>query len=357
MRKKVFLFCKDPGGTAGIVPVFHALQREPGMTVHLFANGAAVQLLSKAGEQFTAVERNAQALSRYGIPDILITSMCSDGGVGRDLFPVVGGIARTVCLQDYWGGQLSLAFAKRVFWPDVICVNDRIGEAGVRKAWPTFDPKNIVQTGYPALDRYAGYDVDEVGMTGRALLGAHGHWPIVLFAGQLRHSAHALAELVACLNDIGEPVFLVAREHRLMRENAPEEMPTWEMALGGFKSGTVIDPTRADVQQSIAATTVVVSMYSTMLIEAAALRKQNISLLYPDYGMAEFLESTGGVYDEAPLASLGCSAKAANRTGLRQLLEAALTGHGLGLTAAQEKYFQLDGNNARRVVDAILRES
>ena len=101
----------------------------------------------------------------------------------------------------------------------------------------------------------------------------------------------------------------------------------------------------------IAASSVVLASYSTVLVEAAALRKSAIAVLYPD--TAEMYRELAGMW-EFPLVSLGCCAKATNREELCYLLQSAFGGD-LGLRENQEKIFRLDGQNARRVANFIDR--
>ena len=75
------------------------------------------------------------------------------------------------------------------------------------------------------------------------------------------------------------------------------------------------------LKEFIVLSTIIVSVFSTVLIEAAILRKQNISILYPGVGMALFQEAMGGELKEFPLVKVGSSAKATNRQMLCNLLE------------------------------------
>lgn len=78
----IWAICKDPGGTAGVIPVSRAL-RSLGREVLIIANGKAIELLKKDGESFVYGESAEQMLREYGSPELLLTSMCSKGGVGR----------------------------------------------------------------------------------------------------------------------------------------------------------------------------------------------------------------------------------------------------------------------------------
>jgi CDP-glycerol glycerophosphotransferase (TagB/SpsB family) len=281
--------------------------------------------------------------------------MCSAGGVGRDLVPLLRGKATIIALQDFWGARLWTDWADQKFRPDFICVNDLVGKSIILDAWPGFGGEQVVITGYPALDVYAGFDQEVAVAKVRSILSLPDNKPIILFGGQLQQSGEALSELVAALNEIGRNVCLIPRVHPRMKDNAPEEVPKWKEALLSFRKGHVIEDSSAcDPQLLIAASDIVVSMFSSMLVEAAVLRKPNISLLYPEVGMAQWLKETGGGMKEFPLTELGCSVKAANRRKLKLALQFMLDSHfDPGLKAAQERSFKVDGQNAERVAAFI----
>ncbi len=348
------MVCKDPGGLNGILPVLAELRRR-GRVPTLVVNGAATELLA-GKENFIAAESAQDLIAARGFPRVLVTSMCSNGGVGRDLIPLVRGRTRTVALQDFWGSRIAEWNDER-YRPEYIYVNDQIGKKILVRAWPDLAAgtanDRIRITGYPSLDKYAAYDADAAAYAARTMLGLTAGQPIVLYGGQVKRSGSVLAELVDVLNELRCDAHLVPRAHPRMHRDAPEEIPLWNAALERFTSGTVVaDSSACDLQSLIAAATVVVAMFSTILVEAAVLRKQNISVLYPEVGMAQFKEETRGIMDEFPLVELGCSAKASSRGELARLLADALRG-ALDRTDAQRRAFVLDGNNAARAADHI----
>ncbi len=349
----IWAVCKDPGGTAGILPVVDELTRR-GYQVQLFADGKAVDLLPAIGRTFTA-SSSAEMLMSQDIqrPQFLITSMCSGGGIGRDLVPLLHPDTTVVALQDTYGARLNTDWSESRYRPDFICVNDKVGADIVHRVWSDFDEKRISITGYPALDRYIDYNAQESAYTARLRLGLIQDKPIVVYCGQVDKAGQALRELVATLNTIERDVYLIIREHARMRDDAPSEIGHWQAAIAEFKAGTLISDTAMLATQTLlASATVIVSMYSTVLIEAAVLRKPNIALLYPCVGMQQFLSDTGHIMDELPSVILGCTAKASDSSELEQLLLKSFDNQ-LDLRAAQERYFCLDGLNARRVADLI----
>ncbi len=344
--------CKDTGGTAGIVPVVKAI-RSHGAQVELFANGKAVEILAGSGEVFVQAQ-SVETLLAMDYPKTLVTSMCSQGGVGRDLILYLRKSTQVVALQDYWAGYLYDAWRAPDYRPDYIIVNDGIGARLVEEAWPGFPSENIRATGFPALDKYAGYDVAAEASKVRLQLGIPPQGRIVLYGGQWQGSGSVLAEIVRALNELGDnSVYLIPRAHPAMGNNAPDELPIWQEAIKCFSGGILVDGSGFSTQQLLAASDVILSMYSTILVESATIRKQTISVLYPDAGLSLFRASTGNSMDVPPVVSLGCSTMAAGYEELCSQLKLALKGD-LGLTAAQVANFRLDGQNAERSARFIL---
>ena len=116
----------------------------------------------------------------------------------------------------------------------------------------------------------------------------------------------------------------------------------------------IADSSACTTPSLIRASTVVVSDFSTTLLEAILVRKPNISA-WTDSVRQAYQEEFGFVkhlMPEPPFVTLGCSAKATNRVVLGQYISDALNGK-LELITAQEKYFPLDGKNAKRAARFI----
>ena len=351
----IWAVCKDSGGTAGILPVVDALMMAS-HTVRLFADGKAIDLLPRLGRDFFACTSVDDVLSRYPNerPNLFLTSMCSGGGVGRDLVPHLRGVCPIVALQDTYGARLLTDWSEFRFRPDFICVNDEVGAHIVHEAWPDMPANRIKITGYPALDRYSGYNAADVAIKTRQTLQLESGKAIVVYFGQVARTGEVLQEVVVALNELRQDLYFIPRQHGRMVTDAPEQMSYWQAALADFKGGTLIKDTSAvETASLLASADVVLAMYSTVLTEAAVLRKQSIAVLYPDVGMQQFLTETGGVMTEFPLVRLGCTVKVSLRQELTDALIAAL-GRGLGLEANQSRYFLADGKNAQRVVESLI---
>ncbi len=336
-----------------MLPVFYKL-RELGKEVTLFANGKAVDLLPGIESDFKAYKSAEELLKdNLVLPEILVTSMCSKGGVGRDLVPMLRGLdIPTVALQDFWGSRLGTDWKDPQYWPECICVNDPVASKIVLKAWPDFSEERIQITGYPALDQYANYDSAQwVKM--RQKLGIVRNIPVILFAGQVQGTGDVIKTVIEALNKLEEEISLIIREHPRMRDDAPEEVTKWEKAIKSFNNGSLIESSSFDTSLVLAAADVVLGAFSTVLVHAAVLQKEVIAVLFPNQGMAEFKRQGGGFRDEFPLVSLGCAAQAEDQKDLLEILDKALS-EGLGFEKNQGQIFCLDGKNAERVVQKIL---
>jgi len=348
---KIWTVCKDPGGTNGIIPVNEELTK---MNHHarLVATGNALERLPLSKIKFYTLE---EALEIDLLPDIFITSMCQRGGVGRNLIPLMkaSGIP-VITVQDIWGGQLIPEWEDSKFRPDYICVNDEINTEAVRRAWPEFKEDKIITTGFPALDRYAGYDISSISERARSGLNIPKNGFVVLYCDQIDFAGDMVLEVIEALNKINnDNVYFIPRMHPRLKKESPEELPKWEKAMTKFSGGTLIKESQEySTSDIVAASDVVLSMFSTVNIEAATLRKPNICIMYPDMGMALYTKACGKVTDDFPLISLGCSKKVTTRRGLTEALDQSIFGD-LGLRHNQEKTFRLDGKNASRVADLV----
>lgn len=350
--KAIWLVCKDPGGTNVIVPVFEALKRE-GMSVVLIPNGKAVDLI-KSHLCSTAEWARSQVASDC-FPRALVTSMCSQGGLGRDLIPQLRCKCPIVALQDFWGGGLWGAWADLAYRPDWIVVNDDTGAKIVQDLWCEYQPDRIKAFSSPALDKYAAVETSVVGKAVREKLGMQDRYPIVLFAGQVQGTGHTLYELVHALNGLNSPVYLVPRFHPRMRDEAPEVYGDINRAVRYFRNGELWPFTDlCSTSELVQAATIVVAEYSTVLVEAAAVRRVPIAMLYPAEGMRRFHQAMGDRVQEFPLVSLKCAVKAQTRGELVSLLARGLSGQlNQELASHQDHFFKLDGQNATRVAEFI----
>lgn len=353
---------KDPGGWNAVVPIV-LLLRKLGHKVLLITNGKANQLAQAAGLEHVPCESAKEIMGVYGLPDLFLTSMCSNGGIGRNLIYWLrqAGVP-TVAIQDSWGARLY----KPDEWgllrdrPQYIVVNDEVGAQLVQQAWPEFNPKRIKQLGYAAHDKYADIDVKALTEAARQKLGLPSdNRPVILYGGQLDYTGRVLGELVDGLNTIGRSVTLIARPHPRMALDAPQEAEAWTTALEKFNCGRLITDSSSCTPQEIICLAgrsqgAVISIFSTMMVEAACLGIPAISLLFPETGRKAYKEASDGQIAEYPLVALGCCEAATNQVELQTLLEQLFIAGDLGLQIRQKTVFQPDGRNAERIGNFIL---
>ncbi len=327
------------------------LRKKSDVRLFLHEGGKGEGVLKNAGEQYEIAQNASRTVETEKLPDLLVTSMCSEGGLGRDLIPICRELGiPTAAIQDMWGMRMAVEYADAIYHPDLLCVNDVVGARIVNEVWET--SLMVAITGYPRLDALAHFDRTEAAEQGRQFLKITDDLPIVFYPGQIYHAGQTLRQIATALRITGAECHLVVSKHARMSEDlAPGENERWEIAQSLFHTITLTDFSR--VNEVISASAVVVGQYSTIQIDAAAMGKQVISVLYPEYGGAEFVREIGGIVDEFPLVSLGCTAVATNQRELVGHLNQALSDR-LNLRSAQEEAFKLDGLNAQRTAEAIL---
>lgn len=349
----IWAACKNPGGLNNVLPVVNELRKRSHDVVIVTNGGAVAEMLVSRGESFLFANSTDEVTKALDlIPNLLFTSMC-DGGIGIDLLQDCG--YKTVAVQDFWGGWIKdPAWSNAEIHPDHICVNDDLDGDLIKKEWREFfyEPNRIVVTGYPAFDKYAAFDAKATKDKVVSGLGLDPKKPIVMFAGQLWYTEHALRELVEALNRLKLDIYFVPRFHPRMAKEMPEDFAKCLDLLTSFTGGVLIrDTSEFDSPTILGAADVATGMFTTMLIEAAILRKPNISILYPDAGMKQFLQECPGL-DEFPLVSMGCSYKATMRDEMEWSIKRALAMPD-DLRERQEGNFKLDGQNTKRVADFV----
>lgn len=349
MHYDIWVAVQDPGEAAGILQVIDRLTKA-GCSVRLITSGWAASNLNDREQD--RVER-ADILMTDEPPRLFVTGICSPGSVGHDLIPLLRGKAVIVFIQDLWGIEPS--YKDQAYRPDYVITNDHIDKEIVCAAWPELDPDQVLITGFPALDAYASMDIVGEGAKARQALGIDRELPVILFAGQGLRTSDALAEVVQVLNTNPLPYCFIPRPHTRMRRDYATEMLPWQKALAAYRGRLVVDwfdaVTTRQLVAACAMRGVVISMYSTVLLEAAVARSQAIAVLYPGVG-AKAMHAENGL-TRFPLAELGCCALAEDRHALFEHILVAVEGEGRQ-RSAQEQHIRVDGCNARRAADAIL---
>lgn len=376
MSNEIILVMKDDGGTTNVLPICRDLiNRKHG--VRIFTNGRANERLRTEGLQYVEVETVDEVLSFCPDPVLLVTSMCSDGGVGRDLVPILRGKCPTVAIQDFWGGRLVNTWSHPRFRPDYITVNDSFGANLVLKAWPEFNSSHIIQTGYPMFDKYSQVNLEKQISARREIVTKikvnNDNILIVFFpCGVLVGASELLREVLCVLQNILETeafpqLVLVPKVHPRLKNIAPEEFEPWFNALSEFDklfSGSVIldeNIVRADIKTLIMASDVIVSDYSTTLLEAGLIGsrvggKINISVMYPRVVVKEFTDEFGTLMSEPPFVTLDCTLRAADRNHFQGLLTSAMFDDcvRINLGINQKKHLITDGKNTERTTSFLV---
>lgn len=359
---KIWAVCKDLGGMAGLLPVVEKLEH-CGHSVRFIANGISVGTLRKKGRVFEEwTDSPTEDLASKGeIPDVFITSMCSQGGPGRDLVPLMRALGvPVIALQDFWVSASSQADAwlDIKYRPDRVITNDQVGKDLLAQVWPDFDREHIVITGFPALDKYAAMDFAAIRERARDKLGIDPRLPIILFAGggSLTYLAHQIIKgaltILSCHHCFG----YLPRPHPRTENDFPGEMNPWQKTVGEIaaESGiTVIYDFfgRCDPTETVAASEVICSISSTLLLDAAIMRKPTISVMPPGLVKNRFRYQMNGFIDQYPLVPLGCCLEATTAKDLAEQIKQCLETN--PLRTAQERHLKLDGQNAARVVKLI----
>lgn len=354
MSKTIACICKDPGGTNGILAVVKELKKMGLRTLEV-ANGKAVEML----EGTTFLNASCpEAVVEWLNPDVVLTSMCSDGGIGRDLVPILRGKKPVVALADNWAPRLVDSWQDPRFRPNYICVNDEIGASLVVKAWPDFDKTRIKTTGFPMLDNYAGRGQNTLEARERVSkkLGLDNNWPIIVCpVGILNGASIMLREVISVLEEIDENVYFIPRCHPRMAQNAPEEVELWSKALERYsRNGLVANSSACNTPEILEAADVVISEFSTVLLEASVLRKATIAAFYLPVARKTFHDEFGGLMKEPPFMTLGLTYNPKDTGELKNAIESALS-KGPANMQIQGKFIRdhVDGKNAQRVAEFV----
>jgi len=349
---RIWIATKDPGGHNALSPVQEVLENREHSVLSIVHGKAIDMAHAEKIPHVVAHDASPEPLLHWlTLPDIFITSMCGEGGVGRNLIPELKkrGIP-TIGMQDYWGTELRKAFADPLYWPRALCVQDPLGMELVQEAWPTYSNECIKITGQPAFDSLITYAKVDTQAHFRTELGCTEKWPIVLYAGQLQESAETLLSLIRTLNQLPHKVYLIPLLHPRLPNDAPEEVFLHSQAVAEFHNGIVVDRDTLSTDQLVATSNVVVTMFSTVLITAAYLEKECVSVLLPNAGEAQ-LKKAG--LEFLPMEKLRCCAVARNQKEIDEIIPKALSKKGLGLRRNQRKHFANDGKSAVRIADVV----
>ncbi|HEU0051062.1 MAG TPA: hypothetical protein VFQ60_03330 [Patescibacteria group bacterium] len=351
--------CKDPGGTNGVLRVIEIL-RARGHEVRLFLDGHAQKNPSALSAGGVPISSTIDVLNMNPSPSAFLTSMCSGGGIGRDLVPLMHNICPTIALQDFWGARLKTDWSDLRFRPDYIVVHDELGARLVNEAWD-FPACRIWQTGFPALDHYHGCDTEAARQKVRAYFRLGRNWPVVMYGGDVEYASAMLEEVVFTLNHLVERFYFYPRPHPRLRTEHAGEMRFFEQIASQFHNGVLLsldpnDPQAPSFTELLAAADVVVANFSTILLEKALLRGPAISVLFPETGAKLLEQESGGLLRNYPLAPL-CVDEVHSNYELGRAIERAIGDGGFQnrMIRFQQKRLPLNGQSGPALADRIER--
>ena len=352
---RIWVVTRDPGGHNAVWPAREELNRRHHHVLDI-ATGKAIEIMKSKKIPFVAVPETPTPYHDYNeffddlkLPDVYVTSTCSEGGIGRNLIRLLGYLGvPTVAVTDFWGGGQNQFFKDTKFWPDAICVQDELSKEILLGDWHGYSESRVHITGQPAFDALANINTSEITDRVRQSSSCNENWPIVVYAGQLQGSSETLLSLVRALNNLPNKVYLALLKHPRMSMNSPEEETPWNKAKNEFTNGVILERGNFSTDEWSAACDVMVSMTSTVLATAGYLRKECVSILLPQVDKLQGLGLSG-----LPMEKLGTCAVARSQDETETLLKKALSQDGLGLRKNQENHFKLDGKSASRVADVV----
>lgn len=199
--------------------------------------------------------------------------------------------------------------------PDIVLTNDEVSKKLVLQIWPGLDQTNIHLPGFPALITPSSAEAVNLGT----------ELPVITFAGQLQKTVATLGKVVEALNRLPFEVALAPRKHPAMAE-VPAEEEQWNPTLELLQPRHKIIMPEIGISDLVASSTVVLSMYSNVLLEAYFRGVPPIAVLFPELGQAQ-LEADAGISPlEHPLVELGAYHSAKNPDELYNHLTNACEG-------------------------------
>jgi hypothetical protein len=360
----MYLFgLKDGSSITSVLPVAD-LMRSWGYSILLVADGVARDTLDKLDRPYLTGKNAKKFFSehRWLRPKLVIAGTCSGGGISP--LPLTEaahayGIP-VLWVQDFAGNHQKQEFKERTFIkPDWVALPNECAKNLLLSSWQDFKEEHARITGQPAFDRLAAVDCMNARRELCAMLGLPINLPILYFAGQAWGTPEAMRILRDALAKISQPVSLVVRYHsRMLRSDAPKDFKEIYAACkeieGGFGAFTPIDATIAVTGDiAMAGADIIMSMYSSVLFEAAYLRKAAVSIFPPEAAKALMQESTLSSF---PPSDLGACFSASSAEELSKILHCIIT-EGNVLLPLQEAHYRNDGKNTERVARWILEIS
>lgn len=346
--------------------VFHpvvALLREAGHEALVLAEGLSLSRWLEAGEQVLCgkppeekVDRNgcrydvaAESFLRTLQPDMVLTGLGAPINLGQSFGLAANALGITLgYVVDIWGAHIrSLAV------PDFVCTLDLFQKELIESYGPYHGALPAVAvyiTGSPAMDRLAAMRVQEDPLLSFL---EHVSRPVVFFAGQDESTTPALEIVVDGLNALKDGYILIPRFHPKFASRL-ELVSEWEAALRRAEGVVLRMPARFRSEELAAVSDYVVSVYSSVLLEAALLGVLPVSI--PSrLGRQKMREAIG--FERFPLVEYGCAIEVFSADELGKLVGTE-AGRSSGRAAIERcrKFFPKTKGAALAVRDAILEQ-
>jgi len=353
MKNIAFAF-SDDGAYENVNPVRLELLKNQNILTCGIVSGRALERNINSGLFFFAdnvidYKTNIKTFCKFfsGI-DALVLGVSQGSSLEFELVKALKGICPIYVLPDAWTSFSAPGFWKNGYnLPDYVLVNDDLGEIGARY-WGFNGEVKVL--GSPTFDAY--FKINKFKKMKLDL-------PLVLFIGQGTGESGdipILRDLVNILNDeFFKEVFFYPKEHPRMRSELFSESREWDNIVNTFKDkNRLLVGNDYNLDDMLFSSKVVISDFSTVLNKAVLLRKDIISIAYPDLEIVKGYFSrhtwTNGVF---PLVSLNCALEAKSKNELCMLIKRSME-DGFGLEDNQRQYFTTDGKNSERVANFIL---
>lgn len=370
LMKNILFGTSHTGGANVLVPVIRKLGDEEKYLVEVFSKGDAIKAFDRFGVDYLGFDGdiNVEDLSislSDPIPSLIVTGSDGDEN-GLDKPLISAGInldVRNLAVFDFWGAYLEKFSSKDTqdlaYLPDRIAVPDEmVREAMVRKG---FDERLLVVTGRPCDDSLVDLVEQYNNRTGelKEELGFDPELPLIMYASQPvsfyytgkdypkvgYDELSVLRQVIEARDSLDKKVNLLVKTHPAEEEDGKCKTIGKILEVIEGKNVVLKRKKEYDTNRAALASDVIVSTFSTVLIEAALLDKLALSLQPEKIGD-----------DKMDTNAYGVTVGVYRSEDIRPILESALFDEGFKskyATVRKELAFKPDGKATERVVDLV----
>ncbi|MEK7066168.1 MAG: hypothetical protein AAB965_01180 [Patescibacteria group bacterium] len=358
MGKKILVVTKDIGGGFNtLYPVVNLLRKE-GYEVTVVAEGLSLKKWMGSGEEvYGGAGKCDASLMRYDIemadafeevrPDAVIAEL----GAPIHLAEVfaLGANRRDIPLifiEDLWGVSSR---SKAI--PRLVCSVDDFGRFMATEQYSLGGDTKVIATGNPAMDALANVRASDSLQNSLGGVYTRGK-RIVVALGQDESTTPMLEGLVEALEQEGNYI-LIPRFHPkwLSDPSKAEHCNRWHSILDRAKRGSVLWLNNESTHEILTLSHIAVSIYSTVLVEAAILGTIPVSWMSP-IGQEKMAQALGGLR-KFPLVSTGAAIGVSSADEFLSLVPKHQTAKSGAQLRETTRMVPSDGRNTERVVRAI----